>query len=172
MPSALSIPAVEEEPHPAIPPELQLLLDSSELVQLTEQPVRGSITAAVEHLQEVEDLCVKTAVMKVHNPEIKMRDRIAEIDCIVDNAKVVLQQILSLRSECVLTCEKAERQFIQYIACVKHNTQILTEEEVGLKKDNEQIVTDVSDLNARNIELKTAHSELQKEVRNKGRSHE
>lgn len=163
--NALPIPAVEEDPLPAIPPELQALLDGNELVQLTEQPARGSIVAAVEHLQEVEELCVKTAVMKVHNPEIKMRDRIAEIDCIVDNAKAVLQRVLSLRSDCVRACEKAERQFIQYIACVKHNTQILTEEEVDLKKEDEQIVTDVGDLNAHNIELKNAHSELQKEVR-------
>ena len=66
--NALPMPAVEEDPLPAIPPELQALLDGNELVQLTEQPARGSIAAAVEHLQEVEELCVKTAVMKVHNP--------------------------------------------------------------------------------------------------------
>lgn len=115
---------------------------------------------------------MKTAVMKVHNPEIKMRDRIAEIDCIVDNAKTVLQRILSLRSDCILACEKTECQFIQYIACVKHNTQILTEEEVDLKREDEQIVTDVGDLNAHNIELKNAHSELQTEVRIESESNE
>ena len=54
--NALPMPAVEEDPLPAIPPELQALLDGNELVQLTEQPARGSIAAAVEHLSDPQKM--------------------------------------------------------------------------------------------------------------------
>ena len=147
-----------------ISPELQEQLDSNELIHLTEQPVRGSISTSVKSLQELKELCEKTAVMKVHNPEIKMKDRIAEIDAIVDNAHAVLQRVLLLRNECATTCNRAERLFLQYNACVEHNTQILCNEEESLKKQEDEQVNCVSELNTRNMELKEEDSTLSTQV--------
>lgn len=164
-----SIPKESLESLPLIPPELQSQLDSNELVQLTEQPVRGSISTCVKSLQELKELCEKTAVMKVHNPEIKMKDRIAEIDAIVDNANAVLQRVLRIRNECVTACDKTERQFLQYNACVEHNTQILCNEEGSLKEEQDEQVNCVSELNTRNMELKEEDSTLSTQVVNGGR---
>lgn len=162
--TSFSLPEDPLASLPVIPPELQIQLDSNELVQLTEQPVRDRISTSVKSLQELKELCEKTAVMKVHSPEIKMKDRIAEIDAIVDNANAVLQRVLIIRNECIMACNKVERQFIQYNACVEHNTQILRNEEGHLKEQQNEQVNTVSELNTHNMQLKEQDSALTTQV--------
>ena len=84
---------------PAVPEELQQRLQSETVIELTEQPIRGSLSAATKGLEELEAVCSAAAVMRIHNPPTKLRNRIDELDVIVNNARKALEKAVRLRNE-------------------------------------------------------------------------
>ena len=84
---------------PAVPEELQQRLQSETVIELTEQPIRGSLSAATKSLEELESVCSAAAVMRIHNPPTKLRNRIDELDVIVNNARKALEKAVRLRNE-------------------------------------------------------------------------
>ena len=84
---------------PAIPAELQARLQSESIIELTEQPVRGSLVAAVRCLEELEAVCSAAAVMRIHNPPTKLRNRIEELDAIMATVHRALERAVRIRNE-------------------------------------------------------------------------
>ena len=84
---------------PAVPEELQQRLQSETVIELTEQPIRGSLSAATKSLDELQSVCSAAAVMRIHNPPTKLRNRIDELDVIVNNARKALEKAVRLRNE-------------------------------------------------------------------------
>ena len=84
---------------PAIPSDLQTRLQSESIIELTEQPVRGSLFAAVRCLEELEATCSAAAVMRIHNPPTKLRNRIDELDAIMNTVHRALERAVKIRNE-------------------------------------------------------------------------
>jgi hypothetical protein len=84
--------------------ELIAQLNSSDFIEIAEEPSHGSISRALQSLQQLEQLCLNTSVMKMKSPETKIKERIAELDVIVDNAREVLKRIVEMRNAYELVC--------------------------------------------------------------------
>lgn len=82
-----------------IPKDLLERLNSEEVIELTIQPERGSMSESVAPLKEFEELCNASSVMKVRNPITKIKDRIAELDAIVENARNALLKVIAIHNE-------------------------------------------------------------------------
>lgn len=76
-------------------------LATNEVVELSIQPERGALGKCLQSLQELEVLCNETSVMKVRNPITKMKDRISELDAIIDNARNVVLKVVAIYNEFV-----------------------------------------------------------------------
>lgn len=74
-------------------------LDSKDLVELTIQPERAALSQCFTSLTELETLCEETAVMKVSHPTTKMKERINDLDQIVENARNVLLKVVAIYRE-------------------------------------------------------------------------
>lgn len=74
-------------------------LNSKDLVELTIQPERAAMSQCLAALNELEALCNETAVMKVAHPTSKMKERINDLDQIVDNARNVIMKVVAIYRE-------------------------------------------------------------------------
>ena len=155
---------IQEEEEPPIPLDLQQKLQSDSLVELTSQPERGALSNRISCLQEIEETCRATAVMKVRNPVTKLKERIAELDAIVENVHKVLRDVLIQCVQCVRDVESIERSFICYILCVRHNREVREKEQVKLEVKNIQMIEEVSALNTVYMQYKEEVGILQNEV--------
>lgn len=94
-----SVSEIEMTFPPAIPADLQARFQSESIIELTEQPVRGSLFAAVRCLEELEATCSAAAVMRIHNPPTKLRNRIEELDGIMNTVHRALERAVRIRNE-------------------------------------------------------------------------
>lgn len=156
-------PILEEE-EPLIPPELEQRLLSDSLVELTPQPERGALSNRISCLQEIEEVCRIAAVMKVRNPVTKLKERIAELDSIIENVHNVLRDVLTRCMQCIRDVESIERSFICYISCVRHNREVSEKEQKNLEVKNAQVIEEVSALNTTYMQYKEELQSLQNEV--------
>lgn len=69
-------------------------------------------------------------------------------------------------------CDRIERLYICYTRCVEHNFEVSSREEQPLRARNQQVVSEVSELNSAYLALKDQLAALQSEVRTNGRSAE
>lgn len=102
---AVSSPLFNHKPSgEVIPKDLLERLNSEEIIELTIQPERASMTQSVAPLEEFEELCTAFSSMKVRNPVTKIKDRIAEIEAIVANARDALLKVIAIHNEysCVM----------------------------------------------------------------------
>lgn len=153
-----------QEEEPPIPLELQQRLQSDSLVELTAQPERGALSNRLGCLQEIEETCRAAAVMKVRSPVTKLKERIGELDVIVENVHKVLRDVMMQCVQCVHDVESIERSFICYTLCVRHNREVGEIEKANLEVRNAQIIEEVSTLNTTYLRYKEEVGILQNEV--------
>lgn len=113
-----------------------------------EPPKDFSADDLAQRLLEIEEMCRDASVMKLRNPETKMRDRIMELDLIIEKVHTVLQTVLKKRNAFVLDLETMEASVGCYTASLSHNIDVSVETKETLGKRNAQIVEEVSALNA------------------------
>lgn len=140
-----------------------LTFTSGELVDV-EPPKDISAEELAARLQEIEEICRDAAVMKLRNPETKMRDRIMELDIIVEKVHMVLQTVLEKRNAFVLDLETLEASVGSYTASLSHNIDVDVETKETLQKRHTQIVEEVEALNAAYLESKEVVEKLTQTV--------
>lgn len=130
-----------------------LTFTSGELVAV-EPPKDFSTEDLSQRLLEIEEMCRDASVMKLRNPETKMRDRIMELDLIIEKVHTVLQTVLQKRNAFVFDLETMEASIRCYTASLSHNIDVNVETKEELQKRNAQVLEEVDALNITYLESK------------------
>lgn len=140
-----------------------LTFTSGELVDV-EPPKDISAEELEARLQEIEEICRDAAVMKLRSPETKMRDRIIELDIIIEKVHMVLQTVMEKRNAFVFDLETMEASVGSYTASLSHNIDVDVETKETLQERHTQIVEEVEALNAAYLESKEMVEKLSQTV--------
>ena len=140
-----------------------LTFTSGELVDV-EPPKDISAEELAARLQEIEEICRDAAVMKLRSPETKMRDRIIELDIIIEKVHMVLQTVMEKRNAFVFDLETMEASVGSYTASLSHNIDVDVETKETLQERHTQIVEEVEALNAAYLESKEMVEKLSQTV--------
>lgn len=119
-----------------------------------EPPKDFSTEDLSQRLLEIEEMCRDASVMKLRNPETKMRDRIMELDLIIEKVHTVLQTVLQKRNAFVFDLETMEASIRCYTASLSHNIDVNVETKEELQKRNAQVLEEVDALNITYLESK------------------